>query len=620
MKTSIGVLFATLLVALGIATAAMSAPQGPWLAPASELSVPGQNADYPQIAIAPDGTAAAVWSRSDGVNTIIQAAIRPLGGSFGPPVDLSAAGRNSSEPQIAMAPDGTATAVWVRFDGSNIVQAATRPPGGSFGIPVDLSVPGQSAYGPQIVTAPDGTTTVVWFRSDGGNYIVQVATRPEGGSFGAPVDISVPGQNASSPQITTAADSVATVAWTRSDGSNFIIQAATRPPGGSFGIPVDLSAAGQDAFDPQIATARDGTIVSVWRRSDGANDIVQAAIRPPDGSFGTPVDLSSPGQSSLGPRVAVANDGSSTVVWYRSDGAKHVVQAATRPPGGSFGVPVNLSDAGEDASSPQIATAPDGTATAVWRGSDGANSIIQAATRSPGGQFGGSVDLSVAGQDAERPQVATALDGAATAIWVQYGDANGVVESISTARPSPLLRVNRTGTGRVTSTPAGIDCGTDCAENYPSFTKVTLTATPVAGSTFTGWSGACSGTGSCEVTMLEATSVTAAFGKPRLANLKITPKSKKVRRGKKATFKVRVKNTGDATARKLKLCVKGPKKQVKVPKCRKPGNLAAGRSKTVGFKVKVKNSAKKGRRAKLTFTAYAKGANKKSGKATVKIR
>jgi hypothetical protein len=40
----------------------------------------------------------------------------------------------------------------------------------------------------------------------------------------------------------------------------------------------------------------------------------------------------------------------------------------------------------------------------------------------------------------------------------------------------------------------------------------------------------------------------------------------------------------------------------------------------VKFKVKVKNRAKKGKRAKITFTAYAKGAEKKSGKATLKIR
>jgi hypothetical protein len=68
-----------------------------------------------------------------------------------------------------------------------------------------------------------------------------------------------------------------------------------------------------------------------------------------------------------------------------------------------------------------------------------------------------------------------------------------------------------TGTGTVTSSPAGIDCGGDCSESYDANTVVTLTATPGALSTFAGWSGACTGTGSCVVTMDAAKSVTATF-------------------------------------------------------------------------------------------------------------
>ncbi len=45
------------------------------------------------------------------------------------------------------------------------------------------------------------------------------------------------------------------------------------------------------------------------------------------------------------------------------------------------------------------------------------------------------------------------------------------------------------GTGTVTSSPAGINCGADCSESYASGTVVTLTATPNAGSVFAGWSG-----------------------------------------------------------------------------------------------------------------------------------
>jgi len=69
-----------------------------------------------------------------------------------------------------------------------------------------------------------------------------------------------------------------------------------------------------------------------------------------------------------------------------------------------------------------------------------------------------------------------------------------------------------TGTGLVTSSPAGINCGVDCSEPYNFGSVVTLTATPDAGSTFTGWSGGgCNGTGTCQVTMNNAVSITATF-------------------------------------------------------------------------------------------------------------
>ena len=75
------------------------------------------------------------------------------------------------------------------------------------------------------------------------------------------------------------------------------------------------------------------------------------------------------------------------------------------------------------------------------------------------------------------------------------------------------LSVSKTGTGSgtVTSSPAGISCGATCSAGFSSGTSVTLLASPAAGSNFTGWSGACTGTGSCIVSMSAARSVAAAF-------------------------------------------------------------------------------------------------------------
>jgi hypothetical protein len=68
-----------------------------------------------------------------------------------------------------------------------------------------------------------------------------------------------------------------------------------------------------------------------------------------------------------------------------------------------------------------------------------------------------------------------------------------------------------TGTGTVTSSPAGINCGSYCSDTFVAGMPVTLTATPDKGSFFTGWSGACSGTYSCTVAMNADKAVTANF-------------------------------------------------------------------------------------------------------------
>jgi YD repeat-containing protein len=94
-----------------------------------------------------------------------------------------------------------------------------------------------------------------------------------------------------------------------------------------------------------------------------------------------------------------------------------------------------------------------------------------------------------------------------------YDNAGNLLQRVVTETPEFTLTVVKSGagSGTVTSSPSGIDCGSDCSESYNQGTSVTLTATPASGSTFGGWSGACSGTGTCTVTMNAAKSVTATF-------------------------------------------------------------------------------------------------------------
>ena len=93
---------------------------------------------------------------------------------------------------------------------------------------------------------------------------------------------------------------------------------------------------------------------------------------------------------------------------------------------------------------------------------------------------------------------------ATRAVTATFNTTGATTQTLTVARAG-------TGTGTVTSSPTGINCGSTCSASFTSGTSVALTATAASGSTFAGWSGACSGTGACTVAMTAAASVTATF-------------------------------------------------------------------------------------------------------------
>lgn len=72
-------------------------------------------------------------------------------------------------------------------------------------------------------------------------------------------------------------------------------------------------------------------------------------------------------------RVAVDADGDAAFAWMGFDGADFRIQARARSASGALGTVQTLSDAGQNAASPQLAADVDGDAVAVWEHWDGAN-------------------------------------------------------------------------------------------------------------------------------------------------------------------------------------------------------------------------------------------------------
>lgn len=409
-----------------------------------DLSAAAEMAAGPDAAVAADGTTTVVWSaRSGGEHRVFARRITADGTRLGTS-PLSASGGDALAPQVALAPDGTATVVWIRWDGSNFrVQTRQIAASGALGEATrTLSGSGQNAISPQVDVAPDGEATVVWKRFDGFHYLAQVRrVAPDGSSENPTQRLSEPGKDAAEPDVAVAADGTATVVWSRFvDGTESVVQERRVEPDGTMEpSAANLSAAGGSAIQPQVEFGPEGNAMVVWNRFDGSNWVIQGQRIAPSGAIeGDPFNLSASGRSAAEPQLAVGADGAATVVWDRFDGANFIVQARRLSPAGASIVgPLSLSAGGRDAADPQLAIAPDGDATVLWSRFDGSNWIVQRRDLAAAGTLGATENLSAAGRGAGDPAVAWGEEGTLAMLWKRFNGAGDVVQARTVPRPSP---------------------------------------------------------------------------------------------------------------------------------------------------------------------------------------
>jgi hypothetical protein len=329
---------------------------------------------------------------------------------------LSGTGQDAWGPRVATGPDGAVTAVWYRRDGRNSrVQVATLAPNEHWSPPTDLSSLGEDALDPQVAMGDRGTAVVVWRRWDGTNYRLQSSSRGENGKWSAPVNLSKAGEDAWDPKVAMGPHGMAVVTWRRADGTSHQVQATTRVAYGPWSSPAMLSTGGGDAWDPRVAVGSDGTATVVWSRSDGSNERVQATTRAPNGSWSSPVTLSDAGADALNPQVVVGPDGAATAVWQ--DGGSERIKSSSRPAKGVWSPAATLSTVTGKTYDPQLTVDPQGMVTAVWSWWDVDHGQVQTASRLPGGSWSRPKNLSICCDDAEAPRVAAGSDGRVTALW-----------------------------------------------------------------------------------------------------------------------------------------------------------------------------------------------------------
>ncbi len=364
------------------------------------------------------------------------------------PINLSAPGQDPGDPEVAVDADGDAVFTWLRSDGTDYrIQARARSATGTLSAVQTLSAPGQSASRPQVAVDADGDAVFTWLRFDGAKYRIQARARSAGGTLSAVQTLSAAGQNAFNPQVAVDADGDAVFTWLRFDGAHLRVEARARSAAGTLSAVQTLSGAGQHASEPQVAVDGDGDAVFTWERLDGTKDRVQAVARSAAGTLSAVQTLSAAGKTAFNPQVAVDADGDAVFTWLRSDETDpdnfccHRVQLRTRSTDGALSAVKTLSAAGKTAFNPQVAVDADGDAVFTWELYDGTEPRVQAKARSATGTLSAVQTLSAAGQSAFNPQVAVDADGDAVFTWLRSDGASRRVEARTRSAAGALSAV-----------------------------------------------------------------------------------------------------------------------------------------------------------------------------------
>lgn len=338
------------------------------------ISVPAASTESPEVAMDRLGNAVAVWHRSTGRDSVVQAAVRPAGGTWSAPQDLSAAGDVGFNADVALEA-GRVTAVWIAMsERRSVVQSSSRTIAGSWEPAETVSGPVGDSHAPVVAMDDHGGAVASWQWSDGAFLVVQAALRTEAGDWSDPEVLSGRGRHATRPVVAMDANGNAVVGWVRYNGSWFAAQVARRNAGETWTPPENLSERGGNAGGLDLAMNRRGDAVVTWvqgRLTTLGN--LWSSFRPAGAGGWSPVPVTNAWRG-LQARIALDEAGNATAVWAGS----MTISASFKPLGQTWQQNYLLSSFDYATAHPAVTTQARREATAVWVRAEPADDRIQA--------------------------------------------------------------------------------------------------------------------------------------------------------------------------------------------------------------------------------------------------
>lgn len=392
-----------------------------------DLSPAGESASAPRLASDGAGNVVAVWREVDGDQWSIRAAYRSKGAAFGPAVRLSVPAAATESPDLAMDRLGNAVAVWQRSNGhDSIVQAAVRPAGGDWSGAADLSAPGDAAFSADVAVEA-GQMTAVWVAVHNGSTIVQSSSRTIESSWKAAETVSGPVGISYAPAVAMDDHGGAVASWHAASGGFLVVQAALRGGTGEWSEPEVLSGPGRSTSRPQVGMDANGNVLVAWIRHNGSWDAAQVARRPAGGSWEAAANLFGRSGNAYAVDLAVNRRGDAVVTWVQGRLSVNGSLLSSFSPAGSrrWGRPVPVTDTWYGLQ-PDVAIDDVGNVTATWSGSGS----VSASFHPVGEGWQEDYLLSIYSVAAVNPVVTLQAPREATAIWIRSGKEDDLVQSV----------------------------------------------------------------------------------------------------------------------------------------------------------------------------------------------
>jgi Neuraminidase (sialidase) len=308
-----------------------------WSRAADISNTPGISA-HPAIAAGKAHDIAVVWSdTTSGEKSpdIFFSRSADGGKTWSKPLDISNTPGISSEPDVAITPDGAVHVIWLDTSGgdanADVWYAGSADGGKTWSKPLDISNTPKPSLTPAIAAGPDGSINVAWCDISSGEASPDVyfSRSSDGGkTWSTPLDVSnTPGV---SSDVDIAVDPSGAVYLTWCDappGEKVpdIFVSVSNDGGKTWSKPLDVSNTPGVSSDPAIAAGPDGRVAVIWcdtTAGEKSPDVWVNVSTDGGKSFGKPQDLSNTPGISRQPDIAIAQ-GRLFAVW-EEEGAKGV--------------------------------------------------------------------------------------------------------------------------------------------------------------------------------------------------------------------------------------------------------------------------------------------------------